>query len=425
LKRITGYLTVQGIVVITTVLVSCGTRNPPVLETGASLPMPGEWIDRDTDHRVIRLTGPEGDHRSFYFHNAPFIPASGGEGDLMLYYGSPDPQSSDRVFSPGTGRQLFSLNLKTGETRQVTHHPTPIQGEIVGRIGREVFYQASDSVFSTHVETGETRLIYVFPDSIRGGITTLNADETLLAGVYSDPEKYRVLREYPQKGDFFTRIFEARIPHTLFTVDIESGIMEPVFSDTAWLNHVQFSPTDPRLLMFCHEGPWHLLDRIWTIRLDQREPHLMHERTVYREIAGHEFFSPDGKTIWFDLQIPRGETFYLAGLDLASGAEKRYGMERDHWSIHFNSSPDMKLFAGDGGDSTQVARAKDGQWIYLFTPEGDSLRAERLVNMKHHDYSTEPNVHFSPDGKWIIFRANFEGSTQIYAVERVAARGKK
>ena len=28
-----------------------------------------------------------------------------------------------------------------------------------------------------------------------------------------------------------------------------------------WLNHLQFSPTDPTLLMFCHEGPWHKVDR--------------------------------------------------------------------------------------------------------------------------------------------------------------------
>lgn len=143
----------------------------------------------------------------------------------------------------------------------------------------------------------------------------------------------------------------------------------------------------------------------------------MHARTVNREIAGHEFFSPDGGTIWFDLQIPRGETFYLAGLDLASSVEKRYAMKRDEWSIHFNISPDQKIFAGDGGDSSQVARAKDGMWLYLFTPGTDSLRSEKLVNMKHHDYSLEPNVHFSPDGKWIIFRANYEGSSQIYAVE--------
>ena len=36
--------------------------------------------------------------------------------------------------------------------------------------------------------------------------------------------------------------------------------------------------------------------------------------------------------------------------------------------------------------------------------------------MSRHNYSLEPNVHFSPDGKWIIFRANFEDETQIYAV---------
>ena len=38
--------------------------------------------------------------------------------------------------------------------------------------------------------------------------------------------------------------------------------------------------------------------------------------------------------------------------------------------------------------------------------------------MKNHNYHLEPNVHFSPDEKWIIFRANFEGGVeQVYAVE--------
>jgi oligogalacturonide lyase len=398
-------------------ITSCSEPSLPVLETGSVRPMPEAWIDRDTRHRVIRLTGPEGDHRSFYFHNNPFIPSGGEGGDLMVYYGSPVEQGNDRNFTTRRNRQLFTLDLETGFSKQVTSHPGRISGEIVGKRRKELFYQSGDSVFSAHVQNGETRLVFVFPDSVRGGVTTLNADETLLGGVYSDPEKYEVLRQFPEKGDFFTRIFEAKIPHTLFTIDIGSGTLEPLFTDTAWLNHVQFSPTDPDLLMFCHEGPWHLLDRIWTIRLDTREVKLMHHRTVHREIAGHEFFSPDGATIWFDLQIPRGETFYLAGLDLQSGKETRYALERDAWSIHFNISPDLKLFAGDGGDSTQVARAKDGQWIYLFRPEGDSLQPERLVNMKHHDYTTEPNVHFTPDGAWVLFRANFEGSTQVYAVE--------
>lgn len=386
--------------------------------------MPEEWIDRDTDHRVRRLTGPQGNSRSFYFHNNPFIPGRAGEGDLMVYYGNLPDSTNDRIFTNRDNRQLFTLNLKTMEKVQVTRHPGRIFGEIVGRDRKEVFYQSGDSVFSTHVETLETRLIYVFPDSVMGQVTTLNAEENLLGGVSSLREKYEILRQYPRKGDFFTRIFEARIPHTLISIDVENGTLNEIFSDTAWLNHVQFSPTDPNLMMFCHEGPWHLLDRIWTVDIRTGDARMMHKRTVHREIAGHEFFSPDGGTLWFDLQIPRGETFYLAGLNLATNTEKRYALTRDEWSVHFNISPDQSLFAGDGGDSTQVARAKRGKWLYLFRPDGDSLRSEKLVNMKHHDYDLEPNVHFSPDGKWIVFRANFEGSVQVYAVE-IAGNEKK
>ncbi len=401
---------------------SCRQSGPPLLETGSENPMPGEWIDRDTYHRVVSLTGPEGNSRSFYFHNYPFIPERSDEGDLMVYYGNVPDSIHDREIRGWGNRQLFTLNLKTRGIEQVTNHPSRFGGEIVGRKRREVFYQSWDSIFATRVETHETRLICVLPDSIMGSVTTINADESLLAGVASGPEKFELLRNNPQKGDYFRLIYEAKLPHTLFTIGVDNGEIRTVFSDTAWLNHVQFSPGDPNLLMFCHEGPWHLLDRIWTIDIRTAEPKLMHKRTVYREIAGHEFFSPDGKTIWFDLQIPRGETFYLAGLDLASGVEKRYALERDEWSVHFNISPDQQLFAGDGGDSNQVAKARNGMWIYLFRPVDDSLSSEKMVNMKNHDYRLEPNVHFSPDGKWIIFRANFEGSSQVYAVEIEGAR---
>jgi oligogalacturonide lyase len=399
-------------------MMSCDSSKPPVIETGSLNPMPDEWIDNDTGHRIMRIVRRGVENRSFYFHNNPFIPQVKNEGDKMVFYGSdprPVPEGSE---SRRPVMQLFTVNLKTLEIDQLTHHPFPMSGEIIGKKRREVFYQSRDSVFAVHAESHEIRLIYVFPDSLNGSVTTLNADETLLAGSYSDREKLELLRQFPRKGDYFTRIFEARIPHTLITIDIETGELKTIHSDTAWLNHIQFSPTDPDLLMFCHEGPWHLLDRIWTVNIQTHDVQLMHKRTVYREIAGHEFFSKDGKTIWFDLQIPRGETFYLAGLDLTSGVEKRYGLTRDEWSIHFNISPDQKIFAGDGGDSSQVARAKDGMWLYLFTPAGDSLRSERLVNMKHHDYELEPNVHFSPDGKWVIFRANFKGAgSEVFAVE--------
>jgi glycosyl hydrolase family 106( putative alpha-L-rhamnosidase)/oligogalacturonate lyase-like protein len=382
----------------------------PMLETGSQKPMPLEWIDRDTGHRMIRLSRREGSNASFYFHNNPFVPQLAGEGDTMVFYGT-----------ASNGRQLFSVNLKTLKVEQLTDHRGNISGEIVAPRRREVFYQSGDSVFSTHVDSRRTRLIYVFPKDFRGGgggsVTTLNSDETTLAGVLAGEEKRAILEKYPKKSGYFNRIFEARIPHTLFTINVETGELNKLYEENAWLNHVQFSPSDPDLLMFCHEGPWHLVDRIWTIDTKTRDVKKIHQRTVEREIAGHEFFSRDGKIIWYDLQIPRGVTFHLAGADVKTGKATRYQMTRDEWSIHFNISADQKLIAGDGADPSQVARAPDGRWIYLFRLEGDRLKSERLVNMKHHDYRLEPNVHFSPDGKWVIFRANFEGESQVYAAE--------
>jgi oligogalacturonide lyase len=151
------------------------------------------------------------------------------------------------------------------------------------------------------------------------------------------------------------------------------------------------------------------------------------------EIAGHEFFSADGKTIWYDLQTPQGMVFWLAGYNLETGERTRYHLERNEWSVHYNVSPDGKLFAGDGGGPNSVAAPGNGQWIYLYRPEklrttglpGASaglikpgvLKAERLVDLSKHNYALEPNVTFSPDGKWIVFRSNMFGPTHVYAVE--------
>ena len=387
------------------VFCACTDYNVPVVETGSETPMPEVWIDKDTGHKILHLLKKEGDNRSFYFHNNPFLPATAGMNAKMIFYGSVN-----------ENQQLFSVDLKTHKTVQLTNK-RKVSGEIVATKNRAVYYQCGDSVFETGVETLKTRLIYVFPDSVLGHITTLNADETLLAGAINSPEEAEIFKQFPEKRDFFDRVFEARLLRKLFVLDIEPREIRVIFRENAWLNHIQFSPADPSLLMFCHEGPWHKLDRIWTININGGEPYLIHKRTMEREIAGHEFFGNDGKKIWFDLQIPRGETFFLTGADLQTGEEIRYEMDRNEWSIHFNISPDQQLFAGDGGDPGQVAKAPDGMWIYLFHPENNRLLAEKLVNMKHHNYKLEPNVHFSPDGKWVIFRANFEGHPDIYAVE--------
>lgn len=388
----------------------------PVMETGGQK-MPDEWIDKDTRHKVIRLSRIEGNSNlSFYFHNNPFV------GNKMVFYSSEKNDVSgvkkQEIYSTNSrNKQLHLLDLSTLKSEQLTFHASPMNGEILDEKNGQVYYQIKDSVYTVNVNTKKVELVYVFPEGFKANITTVNADGSLLAGARSDDKEKELFKQNPEKKDYFNIIYEAKLPRTLFTINTKTKELKKIFSDSAWLNHVQFSPTDPSLLMFCHEGPWHKVDRIWTIDVNTKQIKLMHKRTMDMEIAGHEWFAPNGKTIWFDLQQPRGQTFFVAGADVKTGKEVKYALQRDEWSIHFNVTPDEELFCGDGGDPGQVAKAKDGMWIYLFRPNGDHFVSERLVNMKNHQYRLEPNVHFSPDGKWVIFRANFEGIENVYAVE--------
>jgi len=137
------------------------------------------------------------------------------------------------------------------------------------------------------------------------------------------------------------------------------------------------------------------------------------------------------KRFWYDLQVPKGEVFYLASYQVATRQRTWYHLERNEWSIHFNVSADNTLICGDGGDPGQVAKAPDGEWIYLFRPrllpDHDTagtdlihpgvLVSERLVNMSQHHYRLEPNVTFTPDQRLVIFRSNMFGPAYVFGVE--------
>lgn len=369
-------------------------------------PPPAEWVDPSTGHRIIRLSEGPGS-ASLYFHQNAYS----ADGDLMVL---------------STSKGLSVINLRTRKIRPL------VEGRVghlvVGRKTRQVFYMKDGTIYAMNLDTGAKRAIVTKPELRSGSGLTVNADETLLAGsLVDDPKAQPAVSappaprpegdNYPGKGAMMERRLAARIPMALYTIEIKTGKFSTFNHSTDWLNHVQFSPTDPSLIMFCPEGPWHKVDRIWTIRTDGTGLRKIHTRNMDMEIAGHEFFNPDGKIIWYDLQTPKGKEFWLAGVVLATGEAIRYKVRRPEWSVHYNVSPDGKLFAGDGGGPNSVAAPGNGQWIYLFTPRNGALQAEKLVDLSKHNYRLEPNVTFTPDGKWLVFRSNMLGPTYVFAVE--------
>ncbi|MEC3911860.1 oligogalacturonate lyase family protein [Sphingobium sp. CR2-8] len=413
-----------------------------------------QWVDPATGHRVLRLTDKPGS-ASLYFHQNSYTP----QGDKMVI-STPDGISvltlANWTITPLVKRKDIQL-LFTGRKTRTAYYASR---------GRDDGANAT-TIFAADIDSGKIRRIAQVD---RGSIGSINADETLLLGQWAQSDRplqpdgtQKAAPEIRQpfgqahyaangpdgkplsfaeaKEVRLNERLEARIPMEIFTIDIRTGKRKVIVASTDWLNHIQFSPTDPGLIMYCHEGPWHKVDRIWTVRIDGSGQTLVHRRMMNMEIAGHEFFSPDGKWIWYDLQTPRGEIFWLAGYELATGRRRWFHVDRNQWSVHYNQTPDLTSFSGDGGDDEMVAHAPDGKYLYLFTPRDipdvagihadnaerliipGTFGVEKIVDMRRHDYRLEPNITFTPDGKWMIFRSNMDGAPHVYAAEVAKAGG--
>lgn len=422
-------------------------------QTPSASSAPREWVDPKTGHRVVRISN-EANSSSLYFNYNAFTP----QNDKMA------------IVTPAG---IAAVDLKTFKEAPVLAIKEPFRLLFTGHKTRNVYYETfaggpdgGKTVWAVSIDGGKPRKI---ASITHGDIQTINADETLLGGVSVDGDRgadaLKAFRKTDQRFDQanyqatgadgkplnyadakevrMNERLEAKVPMSMFVIDVKTGAQKKVYGSTDWLNHLQFSPTDPALLMFCHEGPWQKVDRMWLLHLDRPDakPVKIHERTMNMEIAGHEWFSKDGRAVWYDLQTPRGQSFWVAGYDVATGARRQYHVERNEWSVHYNSNADNTLFSGDGGGPDMVAHAKDGKWMYLFTPrevipdagipsphsealiQPGTFTAEKLVDMSAQDYRLEPNGKFSPDGKWLIFRGNMFGASHVFAVE--LARSKE
>jgi oligogalacturonide lyase len=159
-----------------------------VLIGAASLPyaaeLPVTWVDKDTGHRILRLT-PEPGSSGFYFNVNAYSP----DGKLMAYT-APD--------------GIHVLELATKQTRLLVPNPpharhaaktpgfpgNPVHSIVVGRKTNSVFFTQYDPAANTttiskaNMYTGAMEKLTTL--SGRVSVPTINADETLAAGTMND-----------------------------------------------------------------------------------------------------------------------------------------------------------------------------------------------------------------------------------------------
>lgn len=429
---------------------------------GQTIP-PKEWIDATTGHRIVRISDEAGSS-SNYFNVNSYTP----DGRWMAYSSPSGIMALDlrtfasRLIVPGrvslqfvghrTGAVYYIAGIEQTQGHDANSPNTP--GAAV-RSG-DTRTQGPRALMAYDIASGRARQITVLDPGY--SIATINADETLFAGaritggasagappssVMADRDPASEVGPHGEKLTYaegrevqINRRLVQRIPMEIFTIDIRTGAKKTITASTDWLNHLQFSPTDPTLLLYCHEGNWHVVDRMWLVHVNRPDtPRLIHTRTMNMEIAGHEWWSADGKTVWYDLQTPRGEDFWVAGYNVDTAKRTWYHIDRNSWGVHFNSSANGALFSSDGGDPEMAAHAPDGKYIYLLRPRAipdvagihaansanlitpGVLDPEKLVDLRNHNYRSEPNASFTPDGKWLVFRSNMWGPGHVYAVK--------
>src|SRR5277367_2683832 len=186
---------------------------------------PREWIDADTGHRVIRLSDEPGSG-SLYFNQNAYTP----DGKRLL-------------FTSPTG--LFTVDLQTRKIDKIVDGPVRVI--IAGHKTGNVYFMRGDTVCAVDVDTHAVRTIVTMPGRI--GVSTINADETLLAGAMVDPAAARPAESEFSVGppDGTARRFVANgpdgkplnsadakevmldhrlsrhIPMCLFTIDVRTG----------------------------------------------------------------------------------------------------------------------------------------------------------------------------------------------------------
>ena len=251
MRNLTGLLLSLIMANFRTLAVGAPAPEAPALAVPAEPPT--SWVDTDTGHRVIRLTREPGSD-SFYFNYNAYTP----DGEKMAY---------------STTAGISVLNLATLEAKQLVAGPA--KTIIVGHKTPNLYYTqpTGDPFFSTlwsvNLDTGENHKLADLPR--RASVVTINADETLGAGTFIEGDANAGgaydgtaslgrmsdtnLGEPLNKSQLMAQRLAAKLPMTIFTIDLRTRKVKTLLEhNTDWLNHLQFSPADPTLLLYCHEG---------------------------------------------------------------------------------------------------------------------------------------------------------------------------
>ena len=356
-----------------------------------------EYQDPISGVTVQQLTDYKGHSHHFYFTNPGWY-----ANDTKVLF------ASDR----NNRTNLYGLDLISGEITQLTDlEPVPLPREVeflracVSAQNNEAYFWHEYDLMALDLATLETRLLYTMPTGFDVSMINVTADGRYVCASISEDMSDRFPVDLLRGYVGFRETWEAKPLSRVMRVAVDGSGADVLWEEHYWVGHVNTSPTQPHLLTFCHEGPWHLVDnRIWGLDMSSGKVWPLRPREEEGETVGHEYWHADGIHISYHGHKPNGHKFF---------GQMRYdGSEQQEYDFPFVTghihSNDFRLIVGDGGKVVRL-----WQWT------GNGFANPKVLcqhRSSMHIQQTHVHPRFSPDGSYVLFTSDVSGYGNVYRV---------
>lgn len=309
---------------------------------------------------------------------------------------------------------LFKMDLDSGEMVQLTDDPLGVE---VGRItktpdGEYVAYVTGSQLRLYNTKTGENKLLYEEKNHMLLQNLSFSCDKQWIG--FNRNEDVDALPDGgPNYAGFKEKMFATK-DGRVSVIRLDGSEFHDVFRDTHWLSHFQFSPDNPDIAMFCHEGPWNYVQqRIWMINMNTGDIWPCFRQTE-DDCVGHEFWAQNGDVIFdnrrggHDGTISNSKSQVYASEHVSAeipyfGFAHKDGkvyrkINMPFYCNHYFANGDLSMFAGDAVDD-----------ILLIQPAEDGTAKMKILahhNTTWHYQRSHCHPTFSWDGKKLLYAAD-------------------
>jgi oligogalacturonide lyase len=313
--------------------------------------------------------------------------------------------------------QLYTLRFADGQMVQLTDETDLYPfSSVLDAQHHIVYYFAGRVLKSVRLDTLEAEDLMEIPPGFKP--SDLSIDN---AGQYLAFSYVEAIEVCTQTNKIYSEMREKyfrRPTSIVIRYDLTKKSSLVLWGDQQWISHVNISPTDPNVVLFCHEGPWLQVHRMWTARVDHDKVYPLIDQKVNLERIGHEFFTASGRVgAQYSYRDQVGEEFYKHGdifVNTDGSDERRYYYPYTRPShVQMNYAENLGI-----GDRAPIRKdMKDhGNYLALLKYEGESVEVGLLCahGTSWKSQMSHPHPIFTRDDKYVIFSSERNGRTNVY-----------